>query len=152
MNQAEALRLLGEISQHLPAWIIGLIAVVWLLERMGFIQRRARRTDAVEGPMFEAMGASATTVHNELRRGAEIIERQGKENARLAELVTLQQAENLALVQTINTVTAQRKRMFDMLMAVNKAQNELQQAGLLEGNLVDGITEIRTDFTDTRFR
>jgi len=148
----EALRLLGDVSQHLPAWIIGLIAVVWLLERMGFIQRRARRTDAVEGPMFEAMGASATTVHNELKRSAEIIERQGKEIARLSEVCTEQQAENLMLAQTVNRVNASRTRLLGMLQTVSKAQNDLIEAGQLSDKLLDGITEIRTDFSDTRFR
>lgn len=140
------------IIKDLPAWILALIAVALVIDKMGLLHRRERRTDAVEGPMFDAMGASATTVHNELKRSAEIIERQGNEIDELREANGEYRRENLMLVGKIERSDASRKRLLAMLDAVNREQNDLIAANQLENKLLDGITQIRSDFEDTRLK
>jgi hypothetical protein len=138
------------IAKELPSWLLYGIAVVFLIEKMGLLRRQGRRTDVAEGPIFEALGQSASTAHDQLRRADEIIQRLNKENDDFREANLEYRRENLMLVDRLERSDASRKRLLKILDTINKEQNDLIDAGVLERKLQDGITQIRTDFENTR--
>lgn len=145
-------QVLGGFAKELPAWILALIVVFMLAERMGFIQRRARRTDAVEGPAFETMGASADTAHHEVVRLSDLCKKLGEEITRLNGECSKYHAENLGQAHTIRRVNESRARLLDLLVKANRLQNDLIAANLLDEKLISGVTVIQTEFEDTRLR
>ena len=143
----------AEISKSLPAWVLALVAVGLLIDKMGLLRRQWRRTDAsetsaaqVEDIATNTVGQSASTAHHEVARLSALVRSLGDEVTRLNGELSKYQAENLGQAHTIRRVNESRQRLLELLVKANRMQNDLIAANVLDEKLIEGVTIIQQDF------